>query len=213
MVVICEYGVWVGERLAGSLSEVTGRRWFRMGELGLRKIGKSFYSKRKEKEREGESKEWRRRLSWRERQRKERDQVREKRASWAREWAPPQATSTLNGEIDRKTDGGLVGLGDRIEFGDLEGDEVEGQDAGVKIEVEDVAKKGNEDDDVDEIKAEVEEVLDFENDEEPIVINGDPEVILTLDLVEEKGEELHERELEMDEEKDAVGTDLEKGGR
>ncbi|KAB2611078.1 hypothetical protein D8674_019110 [Pyrus ussuriensis x Pyrus communis] len=43
-----------------------------------------------------------------------------------------------------------VGLGDGVEFGDLEGEEVEGRDAGVKVKVEDAADEGNKIDDDEE---------------------------------------------------------------
>ncbi|KAM1899920.1 hypothetical protein TB2_028580 [Malus domestica] len=45
---------------------------------------------------------------------------------------------------------GPFGLGDRVEFGDLEGDEVEGRDAGVEVKVEDATNMGNEVDDDEE---------------------------------------------------------------
>ncbi|KAM2527659.1 hypothetical protein TB1_024887 [Malus domestica] len=67
-VVVCEYGGLGGRRIGWAIG---GCRWFRMGELGLWKIGKS-YRKRNEKRRE-ESKEWQRRLRWREQPRKEWD--------------------------------------------------------------------------------------------------------------------------------------------
>lgn len=54
----------------------------------------------------------------------------------------------------------------------MEGEEVKGRDVGVEVKVEDAAGQGNEDDDDEEIKLEV--VLNFENDEEPVVANEQP---------------------------------------
>ncbi|KAB2610310.1 hypothetical protein D8674_018342 [Pyrus ussuriensis x Pyrus communis] len=45
---------------------------------------------------------------------------------------------------------GPVGLGDGVKFGDLEGDEVEGRDPGVEVEVEDAAGEVDENDDDEE---------------------------------------------------------------